>query len=152
MRINKIILVLVLIIIGAQPLFANYAFYRKVANTCKFYRLEVKNSDMLLTRNADNYNFSIQLKSNRNNFEMVMLVGFISVGQAIKHQREFAKKNQDFTPVIPKHTEVTVNFPAGRDNMIISARAAEDVILMFVDGKITSAEFMLKIKNSIQTL
>lgn len=153
MRINKIIIILILVLIGAQPLFANYAFYRKVTNTCKYYRVEVKKSNMSLTRSADDtYDFSINLKSNRNNFEMVMLVGFISAGQAIKHQREFAKNTPNFTPVVPQFTEVSVTIPTGKVDMIISARANVEVILLFVNGKIDSTEFMHKIKDSIQTL
>ncbi len=153
MRINKIVLILILVVIGIHPLFANYAFYRKVTNTCKYYRIEIKNSNMSLTRSADDtYDFSINLISNRNNFEMVMLVGFISVGQAIKHQREFAKNTPNFTPLIPQFTEVSVTIPASRDDMIISATANVEVILLFVNGKIDSNEFMRKIKDSIQTL
>ena len=72
-------------IISSQVLFANYAFYRKVTSTCKSYRVEVTTDDMDL--DLENNDFSINLESRRNNFEMVMLIGFASAGQAIIHQK-----------------------------------------------------------------
>ena len=36
----------------------------------------------------ENNEFSISMKSGRNNFEMFMLVGFASAGQAIAHQKQ----------------------------------------------------------------
>ncbi len=153
MRIKKLILVLTFLILGTQALYGNYAFYRKVVHTCKYYRVDVKSSDMSLTKSSDgSYSFSIQLTSKRNDFEMVMLVGFISVGQAIKHQQSFAAKNPDYFPVIPQNTEVVVTVPVSRNNMVISARANMTEILLLSEGKLTTAEFMQKIKNSIKTL
>ena len=41
--------------------------------------------------------FSLTLESNRNNFEMVMLVGFASAGQAVTHQKNLGLSNA-YTP------------------------------------------------------
>ena len=153
MNLRKILTLATILIISTQFVFANYAFYRKVTNTCKFYRVPVDEKKMALTKNADgSYHFTIELESLRNNFEMVMLVGFISVGQAMNHQESFAKKKTGYNAIVPADTEVTVSVPVSRQNTVISAKATAEQIRQLTDGKIDSAKFMLLIKNSIQTL
>ena len=61
---------------------ANYAFKKKIKSVCSSYRVSVNASAMDFNSDL----FSLTLESNRNNFEMVMLVGFASAGQAISHQ------------------------------------------------------------------
>ena len=109
MNIRKIFALSIVLLMGTQVLFANYAFYRKVANTFKFYRIPLDEKKMVLTENPDgSYQFSIELTSTkRNDFEMPMLVAFISVGQAINHQQAFAKKKPGYVPVIPGNTAVS---------------------------------------------
>ena len=109
---------------------------------------------MILTQNLDgSYSFSIELESTtRNNFEMPMLVAFISVGQAINHQQSFAKKKPGYSPVIPGNTAVSVVIPLSRENTIITAKATAEQVRQLTDGKIDTAGFMRLIKNSIETL
>ena len=83
---------------------------------------------------------------------MVMLVGFISVGQAMSHQESFAKKKPGYSAIIPGDTEVTVTVPVSRQNTIITAKATADQIRQLSDGKVDTAAFMRLIKDSIQTL
>tara|TARA_B100000953_G_C17732765_1_gene329453 strand:- start:97 stop:519 length:423 start_codon:yes stop_codon:yes gene_type:complete len=139
-------------VMGNQLLFANYAFYKKVANTCKHYRISVDENKMFLTETKDGYHFTIELESRRTNFDMVLLVGFISVGQAIKHQQYFAKKKKSYKAILPKNTYVTVLYPTGRDISSISAMANNEQIIKLTDGKVDTAGFMRLIKSSIQTL
>ena len=153
MTTKRIFAVFIVLVMSSQFAFANYGFYRKVANTCKYYRVTVDEKKMSLTKNKDDsYSFSIEMKSLRNNFEMVMLVGFISVGQAMNHQEKFAKKKPGYTAIIPEDTDVTVTIPVSRQNTIITAKATAGQIRQLTDGKIDSAGFMRLIKNSIQTL
>ena len=153
MYLRKLFVLLTVMVVGSQFLFANYAFYRKVSNTCKYYRVTVDEKKMALTKKPNgSYSFSLEMESARNNFEMVMLVGFISVGQAMSHQEAFAKKKSGYVPVIPGNTEVTVTIPVSRQNTIISARATADQVRQLTDGKVDTAGFMRLIKNSIQTL
>tara|TARA_B100000749_G_C18376267_1_gene443931 strand:+ start:28 stop:489 length:462 start_codon:yes stop_codon:yes gene_type:complete len=153
MTTKRIFSVFIVLVMSSQFAFANYGFYRKVANTCKYYRVTVDEKKMSLTKNKDgSYSFSIEMKSLRNNFEMVMLVGFISVGQAMNHQEKFAKKKTGYTAIIPEDTDVTVTIPVSRQNTIITAKATAGQIRQLTDGKIDSAGFMRLIKNSIQTL
>ena len=153
MTTKRIFSVIIVLVMSSQFAFANYGFYRKVANTCKYYRVTVDEKKMSLTMNKDgSYSFTIEMKSLRNNFEMVMLVGFISVGQAMNHQEKFAKKKPGYTAIIPEDTDVTVTIPVSRQNTIITAKATAGQIRQLTDGKIDSAGFMRLIKNSIQTL
>ena len=153
MTLKKILALATILVISTQFVFANYAFYKKVANTCKYYRVNVDQKKMVLTKNADgSYHFSIELESMRNNFEMVMLVGFISVGQAMSHQEAFAKKKSGYTAVVPSDTEVTVSIPVSRQSTIITAKATAGQIRQLTEGKIDSSGFMRLIKDSIQTL
>ena len=154
MNIRKIFAVSIILLMSTQVLFANYAFYRKVANTFKFYRIPLDEKKMSLTENADgSYQFSIELTSTkRNDFEMPLLVAFISVGQAINHQKTFAKKKPGYNPVIPGNTAVTVYIPITRQNTVISAKATADQVSQLTDGKVDAAGFMRLIKDSIETL
>ena len=153
MTLRKILALATILVMSTQFVFANYAFYRKVTNTCKYYRVSVDQKKMALTKNADgSYHFSIEMESLRNNFEMVMLVGFISVGQAMSHQEAFAKKKSGYTAVVPSDTEVTVSIPVSRQSTIITAKATADQIRQLTEGKIDSAGFVRLIKDSIQTL
>ena len=153
MTTKRIFSVFIVLVMSSQFAFANYGFYRKVANTCKYYRVTVDEKKMSLTKNQNgSYSFSIEMESLRNNFEMVMLVGFISVGQAMNHQEKFAKKKPEYTAIIPEDTDVTVTIPLSRQNTIITAKATAGQIRQLTDGKIDSAGFMRLIKNSIQTL
>tara|TARA_Y100000748_G_scaffold235290_1_gene199281 strand:- start:1523 stop:1987 length:465 start_codon:yes stop_codon:yes gene_type:complete len=154
MSFKKLFMVASFVLFSSQLAFANYAFYRQVVNTCKMYRMPVDEKKMVLTKNSDgSYHFSIEIKAKlRNDFETPMLVAFIAVGQAISHQEKFAKKKQNFKPVIPNDTEVTVITTISRDGMVISARAKPDQLRQLAEGKIDTAGFMRLIKNSIQTL
>ena len=110
MAFKRIITFSALFLLTSQLVFANYAFYRQVVNTCKLYRMPVDEKKMSLTKKSDgSYQFTIEMQAKlRNDFETPMLVAFISVGQAIKHQENFAKKKSTYKPVIPNDTDVTV--------------------------------------------
>ena len=153
MNTKKILSIAVILVMGSQFVFANYAFYKKVSSTCKYYRVSVDEKKMALTKNADgSYHFSIEMESRRANFEMVLLVGFISVGQAINHQESFSKKRPGYQAVIPGNTLVTVIVPVGRGKSIISAKATAEQVRQLSNGTVDTAGFMRLIKNSIQTL
>ena len=147
---NKLLLILFIAITGSEILFANYAFYRQVTSTCKSYRVEVSSGEMLLS--ADNNNFAINLSSRRNNFELIMLVGFAAAGKAIIHQKHLQGTISNYNPVIPGQVNVVVTVPMGRNNTIFSAEANAILVQELADGSLDSADFMRKIKDSIQTL
>ncbi len=145
---KRMLLMSILFLFGVQGLSANYAFYKKVKNTCAAYRIKVNDSDMSLTDDS----FSLTLNSMRNNFEMVMIIGFVSAGKAIVHQRYLATQISGYKSVIPRTINVMVNVPSGRGKAVISAGADAALVEQLANGKIEPSEFMLKIKDSIQTL
>jgi len=145
---KRMLLVSILFLFGVQGLSANYAFYKKVKNTCAAYRVKVNDSDMNLTDDS----FNLTLNSLRNNFEMVMIVGFVAAGKAIEHQRYLANQISGYKAVIPQTINVMVNVPLGRGKAIISATASADMVEQLANGKIEPSEFMQQIKDSIQTL
>lgn len=147
---NKIFIIFLFAVISSEVLHANYAFYRKVTNTCKSYRIEVKADDMDL--NLENNDFSINLISRRNNFEMIMLIGFASAGQAIIHQRHLQETINNYEAIVPDKVNVVVTVPVGRNNTIFSAEASSAMVQKLADGTVDTADFMRKIKDSIQTL
>ncbi len=154
---TKILILLTLLMVGAQPLFANYAFYRTVINTCKAYRIDVKEKEMSFSSQDENdLTFKMNLTSMRNNFDMVMLVGFISAGQAIRYQQQLAEKMQksgrSFEPEVPSKVEISVVIPMSNENMIVLATADSDLVVQLSEGTINSGGFMRQIKDSIQTL
>ena len=94
MQSKRILLVtLFALLVGTDGLWANYAFKKKVISVCNSYRITVESSQFSLGEN----DFSIDLESGRNNFEMVMLVGFAAAGHAIEHQIQMGKANA-YTP------------------------------------------------------
>ncbi|MBT6982592.1 MAG: hypothetical protein HOA05_10145, partial [Candidatus Marinimicrobia bacterium] len=88
-----LLIVLFALLVGTDGLWANYAFKKKVISVCNSYRITVESSQFSLGEN----DFSIDLESGRNNFEMVMLVGFAAAGHAIEHQIQMGKANA-YTP------------------------------------------------------
>ena len=151
------LILLTLLMVSAQPLFANYAFYRTVINTCKAYRVDVKEKEMsFTTQDGKILAFKMNLTSMRNNFDMVLLVGFISAGQAIRHQKQMAEKMQrsgrKFDAEIPAEVEISVIIPMANDNMVVIATASKDLVIQLSEGTINSGGFMRQIKDSIQTL
>ena len=153
MKHTKLLLLTVILFLGMDGLWANYAFYRTVTNTCKSYRIETQEGEMYFGRKeATKDKFYLSVKSKRNNFEMALIVAFVSVGQAVKHQRYMVKKGLIEKSTEPKTIHATVNVPVTRDNMVISASATAEQAVQLADGKIDSAEFMSLIKNSMVTL
>ena len=118
--------------------FANYAFKKKIKTVCSSYRVSVDASAMDFGNNL----FSLTLESNRNNFEMVMLVGFASAGQAVSHQNSLGLSNA----YVPKEISVRVNVPAPKGEiMVFEATCSSDIAIELAAGTLDSSEFMQKI-------
>ena len=125
-------------ILAMNYAFANYAFKKKIKTVCSSYRVSVDASAMDFGNNL----FSLTLESNRNNFEMVMLVGFASAGQAVSHQNSLGLSNA----YVPKEISVRVNVPASKgETMVFEATCSSDVAIELAAGTLDSSEFMQKI-------
>ena len=69
----------------ATPARANLRFYTIVQQNCMAYRVATDASQMDLEEESDgSLTFSLQLESRRNNYEEVMMIGYIAVGQAVE--------------------------------------------------------------------
>ena len=118
--------------------FANYAFKKKIKSVCSSYRVSVNASSMDFDSNL----FSLTLESNRNNFEMVMLVGFASAGQAVSHQNSLGLSNS----YVPKEISIKVNVPSSKgETMVFEATCSSNDAIQLAAGTLDSSEFMQKI-------
>tara|TARA_B100000530_G_C15798855_1_gene424688 strand:+ start:442 stop:759 length:318 start_codon:yes stop_codon:yes gene_type:complete len=92
---------------------------------------------------------SISMKSGRNNFEMFMLVGFASAGQAIAHQKQMGLSNA----YIPGMIRVSVDVPVskGEFNTFV-ATCNSDTAISLADGRMDSSDFMQEIMKTMEIL
>ena len=138
-------IVLFALILNADGLFGNYAFKKKVKTVCKSYRIPVASSQLSL----DSDEFSITMESGRNNFEMFMLVGFASAGQAIAHQKQMGLANA-YTPGTVR-VSVVVPISKGDFNTFM-ANCSADMAISLADGRMDSSEFMQEIMKNMEIL
>ena len=124
---------------------ANYAFKKQVKDVCKSYRITIESSQLGLEQEE----ISMQMQSGRNNFEMYMLVGFASAGQAIAHQKQMGLSNA----YIPGMIRVSVDVPVskGEFNTFV-ATCNSDAAISLADGRIDSSEFMQEIMKTMEIL
>ena len=141
---NKKLFILPLIAISlSSTLLGNYAFKKKVKEVCKSYRIPIESSQLSLGDSE----IIITMESGRNNFEMYMLVGFASVGQAIAHQKEMNLSNA----YIPLMVSLNVAVPASRDEYnTFSASCSSEMAMSLADGRMDSSEFMQEIMKNIK--
>ncbi|MFQ6676364.1 MAG: hypothetical protein ACE5LH_08500 [Fidelibacterota bacterium] len=113
----------------SSPLLGNTKYFQAVQRTAKAYRVDVSIDQMkMVPDTGGNEAFYINLKSNRNNFEMVMLVGYIAAGEAMK------------TGVEPSVIYVTVEVPLGEGIRLVTTATREDVKRL-ISGDINTAQF-----------
>ena len=141
---NKKLFILPLtVILLSSTLLGNYAFKKKVKEVCKSYRIPIESSQLSLGDSE----IIITMESGRNNFEMYMLVGFASAGQAIAHQKEMNLSNA----YIPLMVSLNVAVPASRDEYnTFSASCSSEMAMSLADGRMDSSEFMQEIMKNIK--
>lgn len=140
---NRNLILLFSFLLFTNNLFGNYAFKKKVKSVCSSYRIVVQSSQFLLESNQ----FTISLESGRNNFEMFMLVGFASAGQAITHQKEMGLTNA----YLPTDIKVSVAVPIakGEYNTFV-ANCKSNVAISLANGTLDSSEFMQQIMKNME--
>ena len=128
----------IVLLLMVNSVHANYAFKKKIKSVCSSYRVSVNTNSMDLDTDL----FSLNLESNRNNFEMVLLVGFASAGQAVSHQKSLGLSNS----YIPNEIMVKVNVPASKgETMIFEAVCSSEMAMQLAAGTLDSSDFMQKI-------
>ncbi len=119
----------------ATPARANLRFYSIVQQVCKSYRVPVTMKQMELEESGDGGpTFMLALQSRRNNFEEVILVGYIASGQAIAR-----------TGTEVKTINITVTIPRA-DNMLLMTTADVALVDQLRLGKIKSSDFMRQLQ------
>lgn len=146
MQTIKIFLVLLVsIFLISDDLYGNYAFKKKVKSVCKSYRISIESSQLSL----EDEEYSINMESGRNNFEMFMLVGFASAGQAIAHQKEMGLANA----YLPSSVNVNVAVPVSKGEFnTFLANCSSDLAVSLAEGTMDSSEFMQVIMKKIEIL
>ena len=142
---KKIFILFFSLTLCSSFLSANYAFKKKVKDVCKSYRISMESNRLELGTDI----VSISMKSGRNNFEMFMLVGFASAGQAIAHQKQMGLSNA----YIPGMIRVSVDVPVskGEFNTFV-ATCKSDTAILLADGRMDSSEFMQEIMKTMEIL
>ena len=125
---------LIIIFFSITHVFASQKYFSQIQKTAKNYRVEINSNQIKsVISNNGSVSLNIELTSNRNNFEMVMLVGYISAGSAFK-------SGMQFNDVI-----VTVNVPLGDGfKLVTKSKIAE--LKQLMDGKINTSQFVRKIE------
>ena len=140
---RNLFILLLAIFFSSNYLFGNYAFKKKVKEVCKSYRIPMESSQLVLGKSE----IIITMESGRNNFEMYMLVGFASAGQAIALQKEMNLSNA----YIPLIISLNVAVPASRDEFnTFSASCSSEMAISLADGRMDSSEFMQEIMKNIK--
>ena len=131
---RKTILLTAVFLFASQGLFADQKYFNEVKKVAKSYRIETSFENMKIVKDEKGKDvFYITLSSNRNNFEMVMLVGYIAAGQAMKSGFE------------PSSVFVTVDVPLGEGYRLLTTATTED-LQQLLSGKITTKNFVRRVK------
>ena len=152
MRSNRISFLLIsTILLNIGSLYGNYAFKKKVKDVCKSYRISIQSSQLTL----DNDEVLLNMESGRNNFEMFMLVGFASAGQAIAHQDQMVKNDviNSTKAYLPGSVRVIVAVPISKGdfNQFVAVCSSE-MARKLAEGKMDSSDFMQEIMNNMEIL
>ena len=91
----------------------------------------------------------LNLKSRRNNFEEVLMLGFSCVGKVMN--RELSKEhNNESPPTLPSIVIINCNIPVGRNGTALSVSTNSALVVQFVDGSMSASQFWMELKNSFQ--
>ncbi|MFC1483735.1 hypothetical protein ACFL6Q_01640 [Candidatus Neomarinimicrobiota bacterium] len=114
---------------------ANIYFFTKVMQNCQHYKLSGDRIQMNMDGvGTDNPTFNLTLSSRRNNFEEVLVYGYLSTGYAISR-----------TGVNVKTVNITVIIPSAGDETKVT-RADASLLADLVSEKIDPYEFLREIE------
>ncbi len=115
--------------------FGNSDYYSSVQKICNAYQITVDYDRMNLTElEGGDKEFTLSIKSTRSQFDRVMLIGFYAAGKAMNYHKQPIRK---VTVVISVEYKGTQN---------IVASATKENIIKFVNGELTSTEFVRRVK------
>ena len=118
---------------SAPSAVSSQTYFNEVKKSAKAYRIEVSFENMKIVKDQNGKDaFYITIASNRNNFEMVMLVGYIAAGQAMK------------TGFEPSAVFVTIDVPLGEGFRLLTTASTED-LKQLLSGKINTQMFVREV-------
>ncbi len=134
-RVSLLLTLITISLIFTVNVSANSSYYSSVQQICNAYQVSVEYERMNLATLADgNKEFTMSVKSARNQFDRIMLIGFYAAGKAMTYHNE---------PIQKVTVVVSVEYK-GIENIVASA--SKENILKFVNGEITSSEFVRRVK------
>lgn len=143
---------LLLGVLICAPLFSQQevSFVNSVHSSLTYFR--VPHSRELTAFQEGEHNNSIleiTLKSRRNNFEEMLILGFSCVGKVM--QRETARWSEsEEPPALPSIVMVHCDIPLGRNRSSLAASSNGALVVKFVEGSITARQFWWEISNSFE--
>ena len=134
-RVSLLLTLISISLIFSVNVSANSGYYSSVQQICNAYQISVEYDRMNLATIADgNKEFTMSVKSARNQFDRIMLIGFYAAGKAMSYHNE---------PIQKVTVVVSVEYK-GIENIVASA--SRENILKFVNGEMTSSEFVRKVQ------
>ena len=126
-----IMLVTVFCLVPATPVHGNIRFFTTIMRNCQHYRVAADMVQMNLEHSEDgNLTFYLTLPSRRNNFEEVILVGYVATSHAV------SRLGLKVTTIY-----VTASVSKGED-MLMTTRADIALAEKLRTGEIKTHEFM----------
>jgi hypothetical protein len=123
------------IVLLSGAMFARSDFCSSVQQICNAYQVAVDFDRMNLTDVGDGKEeFSMTMKSERNQFDRILIIGFYAVGKAMTYHQEPIRKVTVVISVAYKSTENIV------------ASATSENIIKFVNGELSTPEFIRRVK------
>ncbi len=113
--------------------FGDSDYCSSVQKICNAYQITVNCDRMNLTEmEGGDKEFTLSVKSTRGQFDRVMLIGFYAAGKAMNKE-----------PIRKVTVVISVEYK-GTQNIVASA--TKENIIKFVNGELTSTEFVRRVK------
>jgi hypothetical protein len=124
-------------------------FTRDVHKGFEYFRIVHDRHRTNFAKEANNTVFEVNLKSRRNNYEEVLMIGFSCIGKIM--DREISKTpNENNPPVVPSILVVNCEIPLGRGGTVLSVSANSAVVTQFINGDMFAEQFWGEIKQSFE--
>ena len=135
LQVQFTLLLLALCLGITAPVRANPRFFATVQQICTTYKVSTNAGQMSLEEVSEgSYTFTLRLESRRNNFEEVMMVGYMAAGQAVER-----------TNLNVQTIHIIVTIPAA-DNMLLMTTADISLVEQLLQGEIKSYDFIRQLQ------
>tara|TARA_B100000029_G_scaffold116861_1_gene109901 strand:+ start:85 stop:996 length:912 start_codon:yes stop_codon:yes gene_type:complete len=150
-RYYSLIFLLTIVTISGQNYYSKEKkFIRDVHTALVYFRVPHVTHKTVFNEGLNNNKiFELNIKSRRNNFEEILMLGFSCVGKVMS--RELSKDyNSDMPPILPSIVIINCDIPVGRNGTILSVSTNAALVTQFIEGSLTASQFWIELKNSFQ--